>query len=41
MDVWAPALGFSGVNVCMGSRFWEVNFAGALGFWQLLTKMCN
>ena len=40
-DVRARALGILGVNVCPGSRFWEVNFARALGFWQFLTKMCN
>ena len=41
-DVRARALGISGVNFCAGIRFSEVNFAGALGFWQFLTKkMCN
>ena len=34
----ARALGISGVNFCTGIRFWEVNFARALGFWQFLTK---
>ena len=34
----ARALGISGVNFCQGIRFWEVNFARALGFWQFLTK---
>ena len=38
-DVRARALGiFRGVNFCPGIRFWEVNFARALGFWQFLTK---
>ena len=37
-DVWAQALGISGVNFCPGIRFWELNFAQALGFWQFLTK---
>ena len=37
-DVWAWALGILGVNFCLGIRFWEVNFAQALGFWQFLTK---
>ena len=41
-DVRARALDISGVNFCPGIRFWEVNFARALGFWQFLTKkMCN
>ena len=40
-DVRARAFGILGVNFCPGSRFWEVNFAKALGFWQFLTKMCN
>ena len=40
-NVRAWALGILGVNFCPGSRFWEVNFARALGFWQFLTKMCN
>ena len=40
-DVQARELGILGVNFCPGSRFWEVNFAQALGFWQFLTKMCN
>ena len=39
-DVRARALGTSGVNFCLGIRFWEVNFAGALGFWQFLTRKC-
>ena len=34
-------LGILGVNFCPGSRFWEVNFTWALGFWQFLTKICN
>ena len=38
VDVWAWTLGISGVNFCLGVRFWEVNFARALGFWQFLTK---
>ena len=38
MDVRAKALGISGVNFCPGIRFWEVNFAWALGFGQFLTK---
>ena len=38
IDVRALALGVSGVNFCPGIRFWEVNFARALGFWQFLTK---
>ena len=29
-DVWARALGISGVNLCPGIRSWEVNFAQAL-----------
>ena len=37
-DVRTRALGILGVNFCPGSRFWEVNFAQALGFWQFLTK---
>ena len=37
-DVRAWALGILGVNFCPGSRFWEVNFARELGFWQFLTK---
>ena len=37
-DVQAWALGISGVNFCLGIRFWEVNFAWALDFWQFLTK---
>ena len=40
-DVRARALGILGVNFCPGIRFWEVNFARALGFWQFLTKKCN
>ena len=36
----ARAIGISGVNFCPGIRFWEVNFAQALGFWQFLTKKC-
>ena len=32
----ARALGISGVNFCPGIRFWEVNFARALGFLQFL-----
>ena len=40
-DVRARALGISGVNFCPNIRFWEVNFARALGFWQYLTKMCD
>ena len=38
MDVWARALGILGVNFCPGIRFWKVNFALALGFWQFLTN---
>ena len=34
----ARALGILGVNSCPGIRFWELNFAHALGFWQFLTK---
>ena len=34
----ARALGISGVNFCPGIRFWEVNFARALGFWQFDKK---
>ena len=41
MDVQAWALGILGVNFCPGSRFWEVNFVQALGFWQFFTKMCK
>ena len=40
MDVRAQALGILGVNFCPGIRFWEVNFAWALGFWHFLTKKC-
>ena len=29
MDVQAWALGILGVNFCLGSRFWEVNFVQA------------
>ena len=36
MNVRARALGISGVNFCPGIRFWEVNFARALGFLQFL-----
>ena len=38
----ARALGISGVNFCPGIRFWEVNFARALGFCNFcrLTKKC-
>ena len=39
-DVWAQALGISGVNFCPSIRFWEVKFAQALGFRQFLTKKC-
>ena len=35
---WARALGILGVNCCPGIRFWGVNFARELGFWQFLTK---
>ena len=37
-DVRTWALSFSKVNFCLGIRFWEVNFAQALGFWSFLTK---
>ena len=37
-DVRGRALGILGVNFCPGSRFWQVNFAQALGFWQFLKK---
>ena len=37
-DVRARALGFSGVNFCPGIRFWEVNFARALGFCNFSQK---
>ena len=37
-DVRARGLGISGVNFCPGIRFCEVNFARALGFWQVLIK---
>ena len=37
-DVQAQALGILGVNFCPGIRFWEVNFAQALGFQQFLIK---
>ena len=40
-DVRAQALGFAGVNFCLGIRFWEINFSQALGFWQFLTKKCE
>ena len=40
MDVQARALGISGVNFCQSIRFWEVNFACTLGFWQFLTRKC-
>ena len=39
-NVRALALGVSGANFCPGIRFWEVNFAHALGFSQFLTKKC-
>ena len=39
-DVRARALGISGVNFCPGIRFCKLNFARALGVWQLLTKKC-
>ena len=35
----AQASGILGVNFCTGIRFWEVNFARALGFRQFLTKV--
>ena len=38
MNVRTRALGISGVNFCPGIRFWEVNSAQALGFWQVLTN---
>ena len=38
-DVRVGALGISGVNFCPGIRFWEVNFARALGFWQFSTQI--
>ena len=37
-DVLAQALDISEVNFCPGIRFWDVNFARALGFWQFSTK---
>ena len=37
-DVRARALGISGVNFCPGITFCELNFARALGVWQLFTK---
>ena len=37
-DVRARALGILGISFCPRSRFWEVNSARALGFWQFLTK---
>ena len=36
MRAWA--LGILGINFCPGIRFWDVNFAQVLGFWQFLTK---
>ena len=33
-NVRTGALGISGVNFCQGIRFWEVNFARALGFYN-------
>ena len=39
-DVRARALDFTGVTFCQGIRFWELNFARASAFWQLLTKKC-
>ena len=39
-DVRAQALGMLGVNFCLGIRFWDVNFARTLGYWQFLTKKC-
>ena len=36
--VRARASGILGVNFGLGIRFWEVNFAWALGFRQFLTK---
>ena len=38
--MWAGALGISGVNFCQGIRFWEVNFARALGFFAIFYKKC-
>ena len=35
------ALGISGVNFCPGIRFWELNFARALGFWAIFDKISN
>ena len=40
-DVRARASSILGVNFCPGIRFWELNFARALGFWQFWTKKCN
>ena len=38
-DARARALGILEVNFCLGIiRFWEVNFAQALGFWQIDKK---
>ena len=39
-DVRAWALGISRVNFCPGIRFWEVNFAWALGFLAIFDKKC-
>ena len=35
--MWSQALAFH-VNFCPGIKFWEVNFARALGFCRLNTK---
>ena len=39
-DVRARALGILGINFCPGSRFWEINFARALGFLAIFDKKC-
>ena len=40
MDVWARALGISGINFCPGIRFWEVNFARGIRFLVIFDKKC-
>ena len=38
-DVRARVLGIAGVNFCPGIKFCELNFALALGVWQLLKNV--
>ena len=38
--MWAQALGFSGLNFCLSIRFWEVNFAWVLTFFDKKNLQC-